>query len=122
MPFTQSVGRDHNGGTFFVTAHGRGLKAELGCERLLCLPSRARQNGDLLRHAIANTVLHLLEADHEKLSVCQNGIDRRLTDVHGHVLIKIPEVGELLWVEGPHSARNLAAKANVLRPLPRAPH
>jgi hypothetical protein len=35
------------------------------------------------------TVLHLLGIDHLKLSVRQNGIDRRLTDVHGHVIDQI---------------------------------
>jgi hypothetical protein len=34
-------------------------------------------------HAI---ILHLLGEDHEKLTVRHNGIDRRLTDVHGHVI------------------------------------
>ena len=32
------------------------------------------------------TILHLLGIDHEKLTVRHNGIDRRLTDVHGHVV------------------------------------
>jgi hypothetical protein len=32
------------------------------------------------------TVLHLLGLDHRRLTVKHNGIDRRLTDVHGHVL------------------------------------
>ena len=32
------------------------------------------------------TVLHQLGIDHEKLTVRQNGIDRRLTDVHGRVI------------------------------------
>jgi hypothetical protein len=36
------------------------------------------------------TVLHLLGLDHERLTVRHNSIDRRLTDVHGHV------IGELL--------------------------
>jgi len=35
------------------------------------------------------TVLHLLGLDHEKLTFRHGGADRRLTDVHGHV---IPEV------------------------------
>ena len=34
-------------------------------------------------------ILHLLGIDHTKLTVRHNGIDRRLTDVHGHV---IPEL------------------------------
>jgi hypothetical protein len=32
------------------------------------------------------TILHLLGLDHERLSFYHNGIERRLTDVHGHVL------------------------------------
>jgi hypothetical protein len=32
------------------------------------------------------TVLHLLGIDHERLSVYHNGIQRRLTNVHGHVV------------------------------------
>jgi hypothetical protein len=35
------------------------------------------------------TVLHLLGIDHEKLVFRHNGIDRRLTDVHGHVIHEI---------------------------------
>jgi hypothetical protein len=33
--------------------------------------------------------LHLLGIDHKKLTVRNNGIDRRLTDVHGHVIKEI---------------------------------
>ena len=32
------------------------------------------------------TILHLLGVDHEKLTYYHNGIERRLTDVHGHVV------------------------------------
>lgn len=32
------------------------------------------------------TILHLLGLDHERLSFYHNGIERRLTDVHGHVI------------------------------------
>ncbi|MFP6586814.1 MAG: DUF1501 domain-containing protein, partial [Pirellulaceae bacterium] len=32
------------------------------------------------------TMLHLLGIDHERLTVRNNGIDRRLTDVHGKVI------------------------------------
>jgi hypothetical protein len=31
-------------------------------------------------------MLHLLGLDHETLTYYHNGADRRLTDVHGHVL------------------------------------
>lgn len=35
------------------------------------------------------TVLHLLGLNHEKLTYYNNGANRRLTDVHGHVLKNI---------------------------------
>jgi arylsulfatase A-like enzyme len=35
------------------------------------------------------TVLHLLGLDHEKLTFYHNGIQRRLTDVHGHVIRRV---------------------------------
>ena len=34
-------------------------------------------------------MLHLLGLDHEKLTFNHNGIQRRLTDVHGHVIQEI---------------------------------
>ena len=35
------------------------------------------------------TALHLLGIDHERLTFYHNGIQRRLTDVHGHVINEI---------------------------------
>ncbi len=35
------------------------------------------------------TILHLLGLDHERLSYYHNGIERRLTDVHGEVITDI---------------------------------
>jgi len=32
------------------------------------------------------TILHLLGINHKQLTIRHNGIDRRLTDVHGHVV------------------------------------
>ena len=37
-------------------------------------------------HDLQATILHLLGLDHERLSFYHNGIERRLTDVHGHVI------------------------------------
>ncbi|MFT5030221.1 MAG: hypothetical protein ACI9VS_002676, partial [Candidatus Binatia bacterium] len=37
-------------------------------------------------HDLNATVLHLLGLDHERLTFKHNGIERRLTDVHGHVI------------------------------------
>jgi hypothetical protein len=35
------------------------------------------------------TILHLPDIDHTQLTFRHNGIDRRLTDVHGHVIEEI---------------------------------
>ena len=35
------------------------------------------------------TVLHLLGIDHERLTFYHNGIERRLTNVHGQVLKEV---------------------------------
>jgi hypothetical protein len=35
------------------------------------------------------TILHLLGLDHERLTFYHNGIERRLTDVHGHSISEI---------------------------------
>jgi len=40
-------------------------------------------------HDFYATVLHLLGLDHEKLTYYHNGIQRRPTDVHGHVIHEI---------------------------------
>jgi hypothetical protein len=40
-------------------------------------------------HDYHATVLHLLGIDHEKLTFYHNGIERRLTNVHGHVIKEI---------------------------------
>jgi hypothetical protein len=37
-------------------------------------------------HDLHATALHLLGIDHERLTIYNNGIPRRLTDVHGRVL------------------------------------
>ncbi|MEC8473319.1 MAG: DUF1501 domain-containing protein, partial [Planctomycetota bacterium] len=37
-------------------------------------------------HDLNATILHLLGLDHTRLTFRHNGIQRRLTDVHGHVI------------------------------------
>ena len=37
-------------------------------------------------HDFHATILHLLGLDHERLTYYHNGFERRLTDVHGHVI------------------------------------
>jgi len=88
MPFSQGQsGRDHNGGTFVTWLAGAGIRPGSTYGESDEWGWKARKKTwcyDL--HA---TVLHLLGIDHEKLTVRHNGIDRRLTDVHGHVCEKI---------------------------------
>ncbi|MFT5499324.1 MAG: hypothetical protein ACI9TH_004739, partial [Kiritimatiellia bacterium] len=88
MPFSQGqAGRDHNGGSFVSWLAGAGIKAgsaygesdEWGWKALT--PTWCY---DL--HA---TILHLLGIDHEQLTVLNQGINRRLTDVHGRVIHEI---------------------------------
>jgi hypothetical protein len=87
MPTFQkgASGRDHNPAGFTVWLAGAGVKAghshgatdEFGHKAV----EKAATIYDL--HA---TILHLLGLDHERLSFYHNGIERRLTDVHGHVI------------------------------------
>ena len=87
MPCSQgSKGRDHNPFVFTNWLCGGGIKGgtygesdEWGYKPL------DRANPTLV-YDIHATILHQLGIDHEQLTVRHNGIDRRLTDVHGHVI------------------------------------
>jgi hypothetical protein len=89
MPFTQgATGRDHNGGTFVTWLAGAGVKpgVSYGQSDDFSYQTAAGQTYCYDLHA---TILHLLGIDHEKLTFRHNGIDRRLTDVHGHVVREV---------------------------------
>src|SRR5436190_1514683 len=89
MPFTQgATGRDHNGGTFVSWLAGAGVKggAAHGASDEF---SYQAARGKTYCYDLHATVLHLLGIDHERLTFRHNGIDRRLTDVHGHVVKEI---------------------------------
>jgi hypothetical protein len=89
MPFTQgSVGRDHNGGTFVSWLAGAGIKAGSSYGESDEYSYQAAINPTYC-YDLHATVLHLLGIDHERLTVRHNGLDRRLTDVHGHVIHEI---------------------------------
>lgn len=88
MPSSQGgKGRDHNPYCFTNWLCGGGIKGgisfgpsdEFGYKPL----DRASPTQVYDIHA---TILHLLGIDHTRLTVRHNGIDRRLTDVHGHVI------------------------------------
>ncbi|MEZ6122778.1 MAG: DUF1501 domain-containing protein [Planctomycetaceae bacterium] len=85
-PFAQgSLGRDHNGGSFVTWLWGAGIKAGTSYGQSDDWGYQAQENKTWC-YDLHATILHLLGIDHRKLSVRQNGIDRRLTDVHGHVI------------------------------------
>ena len=46
----------------------------------------ARRHGPTYCYDLHATILHLLGIDHTRLTFRHNGIDRRLTDVHGQVI------------------------------------
>jgi len=86
MPFSQgSEGRDHNGGASVGWMAGAGVK------RGVAVGETDEWSWKAVRDATTTydfhaTVLHLLGIDHERLTFRHNGADRRLTDVHGHVV------------------------------------
>lgn len=93
-PFTQSasdklgLGRDHNADGFSVWMAGAGLKGGFAYGESDDIGWRATTNKVTWPDFHA-TVLHLLGINHENLSWYHNGIDRRLTNVHGHVISDI---------------------------------
>lgn len=88
-PFAQSgVGRDHNGGTFVTWLWGAGIKAGTTYGQSDDWGYQAAE-GKTFCYDLHATILHLMGIDHTKLTFRQNGIDRRLTDVHGHVVQEI---------------------------------
>jgi hypothetical protein len=91
MPSTQgSKGRDHNPYVFTNWLCGGGIKGgishgssdEWGYKPL-------DRNNPTQVYDIHATLLHQLGIDHTRLTVRNDGVDRRLTDVHGHVIEEI---------------------------------
>ena len=89
MPFSQgSTGRDHNGGTFVSWFAGPGIKPGVAHGQSDEWSWKAI-DGVTTSYDFHATILHLLGIDHTKLTFRDSGIDRRLTDVHGHVIQEI---------------------------------
>jgi hypothetical protein len=85
QPFTQSTaGRDHNGGVCVTWLAGAGIKGGTSYGEVDEWGWRAVE--PLYCYDLHATVLHLLGIDHTKLTFRHNGANRRLTDVHGHVI------------------------------------
>ncbi len=87
-PFTQGIGekgRDHHQHAFTCWLAGAGLKPGFSYGSSDEVGYNVGQNPVTIYDFHA-TILHLLGLDHKRLTHYHNGIQRRLTDVHGHVL------------------------------------
>jgi hypothetical protein len=87
MPTFQkgASGRDHNPHGFTAWLAGAGVKRAFSHGATVEFGYRAVENVTTI-YDLPATVLQLLGLDHERLSYYHNGIERRLTDVHGHVI------------------------------------
>jgi hypothetical protein len=89
MPCSQGgKGRDHNPFTFTNWLAGGGIKGGVTHGESDAWSYKAVKDITYC-YDVHATILHLLGIDHEKLTFRHNGIDRRLTDVHGHVVSEI---------------------------------
>ncbi len=89
MPCSQgSAGRDHNPFTFTSWLAGGGIRGGVIYGQSDEWSYRAVDKPTYC-YDLHATVLHLLGIDHERLTVRHNGIDRRLTDVHGYIINEI---------------------------------
>jgi len=87
MPTFQkgASGRDHNPEGFTAWMMGAGVTAPFSYGATDEFGYRAIENASTV-YDLHATILHLLGLDHERLTYYYNGFERRLTDVHGHVL------------------------------------
>ena len=91
MPCNQgSVGRDHNPFVFTNWLAGGGIKGGTSYgESDEWSYKPLERDKPTYCYDVHATVLHLLGIDHERLTYRHNGIERRLTDVHGRVIKEI---------------------------------
>ena len=87
MPTFQkgASGRDHNPKGFTAWLAGAGVRAPFSYGATDEFGYQAVENVATVYDFHA-TILHLLGLDHTRLSFYHNGIERRLTDVHGEVI------------------------------------
>jgi uncharacterized protein (DUF1501 family) len=90
-PYAESAGdkagpgRDHNADAFTVWLAGAGLKHGIAYGSSDEIGWKAADD-PVDVHDFHATILHLFGIDHERLTFYHNGIQRRLTNVHGNVL------------------------------------
>jgi hypothetical protein len=87
MPTFQkgAQGRDHNPSGFTCWLAGAGVKKGFSHGATDEFGYKSVQN-IVTVHDFHATILHLLGLDHERLTYYHNGLERRLTDVHGEVV------------------------------------
>jgi hypothetical protein len=87
MPFLQAngTGRDHNPDAFTCFLAGAGVKKGFSYGESDEFGFKATANPTTVYDFNA-TLLHLMGLDHERLTFYHNGLERRLTNVHGHVV------------------------------------
>ena len=87
MPTFQkgASGRDHNPSGFTGWLAGAGVKAPFSYGATDEFSYKAVEDVSTVYDFHA-TILHLLGLDHQRLTFYHNGIERRLTDVHGRVI------------------------------------
>lgn len=89
FPFTQgATGRDHNAKSFVTWLAGAGIKPGVAHGKSDDFAFEAVENKTYC-YDLHATILHILGIDHTRLAVKHNGINRRLTDVHGRVIREI---------------------------------
>jgi hypothetical protein len=90
MPTHQegTSGRDHNPDAFTTWLMGAGIRGGVSYGATDELGRRSVDDITTPYDMYA-TILHVLGLDHERLTYYHNGANRRLTDVHGHVLTPI---------------------------------
>jgi hypothetical protein len=82
---TLNRGRDHHPFGFSNVLAGGGLKGGIAYGATDAIGYSSVENV-VTTYDLHATVLHLLGIDHTKLTFYHNGIGRRLTNVHGHVV------------------------------------
>ena len=87
MPFLQGngTGRDHNPDAFTCFLAGAGVKKGHSYGTSDRFGFKAEKD-KVSVYDFNATILHLMGLDHEKLTYYHNGLERRLTNVHGHVI------------------------------------
>jgi hypothetical protein len=90
MPTFQkgAQGRDHNPKGFTVWLAGAGVKRAFSYGATDDFGYQAVEKVTTI-YDLHATMLHLIGLNHERLSYYHNGIERRLTDVHGNILKEI---------------------------------